>query len=121
MSDEKKPLNAAKRPTLPATIELDPKPVKLVKQTDADTPPKPVKAVASPVPRLIHQNERAPEGLKRFACSYKARKTPTHVKRYVLARDVAEAEAYYLKSMGLDRQTIAADETAKMAIRELPD
>ena len=107
-------------------MEPAPKAVPLVRQKkDPDGPdpgpPLPPKAKAVPVPRTIHQNERAPSGLIR----YKIRCTnyggqPT---RYILASSEDQAREHYLHSIGLATlMTLIADPpTPLLFVRALSD
>lgn len=88
-----------------STIEREPKPVPLVrvKEPDGkgfvDQPPVPPRAASNPLPRFIHQNERAPEGTRRFKirCTNYGEQ-PT---RYLLASSELEAREHYLRATGL--------------------
>lgn len=97
---------AAAAPELPPDKrQSDPKVVKLVKRLGPDgkaedRPPEPPVAVDGPVPRPVHQNERAPAGLVRFKVS--ARNFNPRPVRYILARTEAEARQCYVESTGLD-------------------
>jgi hypothetical protein len=127
-------------PAMSWTPEPEPAVVKLVlppKEPDDPKgrrlgPPQPPLADASlPTPRLVHQNERAPAGLKRFKvrCTnwheYDLTATPL---RYILAKSRAEAEQYFVRSTRLDEliahrkdagQTVPA--AVVLAVTELPD
>lgn len=88
--------------------EMEAKPVKLhrPKEKDgkpADVIPVPPVAAGGPAPRLVHDNERAPPGLRRFAVHCNE---PLAPKRYVLAKTQGEAEAHYRKYAGLDGQDL---------------
>ena len=104
MAEEKKSVEKSK-PEMSAP-EPDPKPVKLDRPKDRTGKPEdtiPVAPVAAEgkVPRVIHQNERAPKGLKRF--SFRC-KSPLLTKKYLLAKDRIDAEACYLKSVGFTKE-----------------
>jgi hypothetical protein len=74
------------------------------------------------VPRAVHQNERAPEGLKRFKIRCDEPPAPF---RYVLAKSRDEAVKHYLDSTGVTAVMEAIGEAQrfnpKMSVRELPD
>lgn len=95
-------------------------------KTPVDQPPTPPVAGTAPIPRVIHQNERAPvgTGLKRFKVKAQLHTVPPE---YVLARNKAEAEACYLDHTRLG-QAIEDVKAAGMApdrlaifCKELPD
>jgi len=104
--------------------ESDPKVVPLIPQgKGVDAPPGPPLAAADPVPRAVHQNERAPEGLKRFKLRCE---DPPGPFRYILAHDEEEAVAHYLKSTGvqavLDALPPGMRPSPRMTVRRtLPD
>lgn len=91
-----------------------------------DKPPVPPVAKPSPVPRFVHQNERAPEGLRR----YKIRATDMgegQPVRYVLAHNEDEAREHYLRGTGLAAvaakiQTLTGEPfTPDLSVRPLAD
>ena len=117
MAEEKKPVLGGKKEE-PRDPEPDPKPVKLERPKDRtgkleDTIPVAPVAEEGKVPRVIHQNERAPKGLKRF--SFRC-KSPLLTKKYVLAKDKAEAETCYLRSVGFK-----AENELPLIVSELAD
>lgn len=68
-----------------------------------------------PIPRTIHQNERAPEGLKRFKI-LGTNSSPARP-RYVLAKSKDEACEHYVKSLG----KLGEGFELQLAVKELPD
>lgn len=104
--------------------QSEPKVVPLERQPRGgdDAPPSPPVSPEGVVPRLIHQNERAPAGLKRFKiqCS-----EPQAVFRYVLAKDRESAVEHYLKVTGVTAVLEHLPETQRprprLSVRELPD
>lgn len=108
--------------------ESDPKVVPLVREyesdgrTPRDAPPAPPVARPSPVPRLIHQNERAPSGLRRY--KIRALDMGDQPTRYVLAADEASARDHYLKTTGLKAVLAALGDDApkvRLNVRPQPD
>ncbi len=107
-----------------AATESEPKLAPLVRQekTGPDSPPYAPTAGGLPVPRAVHQNERAPQGLRRFRiqCS-----DPPAPFRYVLAASKEEAIRHYLASTGVTAvlEAISADvrPTPRLQVRELKD
>lgn len=91
--------------------------------TDVDPgPPRPQKAADAPTPRFVHQNERAPKGLKRF--KMRCTNMGSQPMRYVLARDEQAAKEYYVEATGLGGVLDAMNTShgvAKFMLRELPD
>lgn len=84
----------------PGLVKLKPPAKSKDGEEGDDCPPSPPVAEHGIVPRLLHENERAPTGLKRFkirAVNYGADQ-PT---RYVLARNEEEAREFYIKSSGI--------------------
>jgi hypothetical protein len=109
------------------SAEREPKPVPLTRPVDAegrplDRPPVGPAAAGLPVPRVIHQNERAPEGLRRFkirCTNYEAQPF-----RYILASNEEEAKRHYLKATGLDvalRRQGDKGLPPDLSVREQPD
>ena len=110
--------------------EPDPAPLRQKQARDDSSadpgPPQPPTADAGgPVPRVIHENERAPKGLKRFKIrAVNFGQQPT---RYVLAADEEGARACYTRGTGLDavvRMMRAEDPQAEgpmLYVKELPD
>lgn len=89
----------------PGTPEPAPKAVPLVKPKNQEGKPEegPPNAPVSEgdrVPRLIHQNERAPAGLKRYVI--RCDNYHPQPKRYVLARSEEEGRDYYMRAQRLD-------------------
>lgn len=85
--------------------------------------PQAVMAEPTPAPRFIHQNERAPAGLKRYKirCTNYGCEQPY---RYVLAASRARAEAYYGQATGLVALVQALGDDAReplLSVVELPD
>lgn len=80
----------------------------------------PYTAAASPLPRLIDENERAPAGTTRF----KVRGAGEQPTFYILAKDEASAKALYLRTTGLDAKP-AGDKGEKadvpVFVRKLDD
>jgi hypothetical protein len=77
--------------------------------------PKKPRAKSTPLPRTIHQNERAPEGAKRFKmlCTNSSPARP----RYVLAHTREEACEHYVKSLG----ALPDGFTPNLFVKELAD
>lgn len=106
----------AERPQAPAAplppdtvTEPEPKPAPLVQpkapdgKAKEDRPPVAPTAEPSPAPRSVHQNLRAPEGLRRFKIVCRGYGEVTGLPlRYVLAENEAQARAHYLRISGLD-------------------
>lgn len=112
MSEVKKPAPPAPSATstMPeSAVIADPKLVKLIRPKEANgqladaIPVAPVAAMAGALPRLIHDNERAPAGLRRWAIRCMR---PVKPKRYVLARTREEAEAHYRQYAKLPTETL---------------
>jgi len=110
-----------------AQTEPAPKPVPLAPQKVSEDeeagPPTAPLAKPGPAPRFVHQNERAPSGLKRF----KVRATNyghEQQYRYVLARSQKEAEQHYVKATGLGAVIENLGRLApavRLSVRELAD
>lgn len=104
--------------------ESEPKVVPLVRQPQGgpDAPPYAPTAKPMPCPRAIHQNERAPNGLKRFRIVCQEPPAPF---RYILAPSENAAVAHYLKSTGLTAVLESLPEamrpTPRLEVRALPD
>ena len=81
------------------------------------------RAGEGPAPRFVSQNERAPEGLKRFRIRSDETYGPQPV-RYVLARNRHEAEDHYLHATGLNAVMRRLGDRAPdpmLAVVALPD
>lgn len=85
-----------------AVMQSDPPVVPLVKpgKEEDEAPPRAPKAKPTPVPRVVHQNERAPQGLVRFKirCLNYGSDQPT---RYILAASEEDARRCYLECTGI--------------------
>src|SRR5262245_42637557 len=86
-------------------VQPAPKPVTMKIPRDAEGreaaegAPVPPQAGEGSVPRAVHQNERAPEGLRR--CKVRCVNYSEFPFRYILAHAEDEAKSYYLQSTGL--------------------
>lgn len=109
----------------PDRREPDVAPVQLVQDAlgkddnprDRPIPAAPV-AAPDPAPRLVHENERAPAGLRRYKAWSRQGNRGAPRTRYILARNADEARAYYLQSTGLDHDIAAAKRQAQLAAYE---
>jgi hypothetical protein len=107
----------------PKAVKLIPPPAAYIAEGGQDSPPSCPVARASPVPRLVHQNERSPgKGLVRY--KIRCVSFPDQPTRYVLAADQASAEKHYTRTSGIDALLKAiGDETLKvrLSVRVLID
>lgn len=81
-----------------------------------EAPPRPRTADPSPVPRVIGDGERAPEGLRRFKLRAELEGVNGPGTRYVLARDRQSAERCYREANRIDEQA-----RVRFVVTELPD
>jgi hypothetical protein len=103
----------------PAGVKLNPVP------EGEDRPPSAPTAEAGVVPRYIHQNYRAPAGLRRY--KIRCLNYGGMGFRYVLARNQQEAEDCYIEQTGL-KAKVSSAKASRIDVaepwlntRELPD
>lgn len=107
--------------------EQEPKAVPLVRPKEDNDgppagPPTPPVAAATPAPRVVHQNFRAPPGLARW--KIRCVNYPDQVGRYLLARTEEQARAEYVRATGLHAVLAAIGEGApepRLMVKKLPD
>lgn len=116
----------------PDTVtEPEPKPVPLIRlktpdgKADEDRPPVAPVAGAEPVPRTLHQNERAPAGLTRYKIVCRGYgECGGFAPRYILAANEQQAREHYLYVTGLAGMVARMGKDApdpELVVRRQPD